>query len=176
MIGFIWPIFRRVSEVNSTAITAQLVLTQCLGSHAPQHGAGNWRMAQPWSPSTGCRMDPVGNSTAASSLLPLALLPFSPVQPRAGAALCWPWLQTLPVLTAHGTQSPPSPAVAPPACQLWCVTGEKPQKHNLSCPLTPQEFYPRYRLESYLGKREKIKYSYWPKLLVQLETPLGSVL
>lgn len=40
MIGFSWPIFRRVSEVNSTTITAQLVLTQCLGSHAPQHGAG----------------------------------------------------------------------------------------------------------------------------------------
>jgi len=29
MTGFIWPIFRRMSEVNSTAITAQLVLAHC---------------------------------------------------------------------------------------------------------------------------------------------------
>lgn len=115
MIGFIWPIFRRMSEVNSTAINAQLVLIHCLGSHTP--AAQSWgteERLQPWSLSTGAGwiLPWTHLATAAASwLLPFAfpalLTPAAPalagLQPRAlGSSQCQPQLPALAVPSGHG--------------------------------------------------------------------------
>lgn len=124
MIGFIWPIFRRMSEVNSTAITAQLVLTHCLGSHTPpaqSWGTGRMTAAlepQHWEPDGFCDEQHLAVA-AAGSLLPFAfpalLTPAAPgltgLRPRAAASAApgrgrpqrWPRLQTLAAHAGHGT-------------------------------------------------------------------------
>lgn len=90
MIGFIWPIFRRMSEVNSTAISAQLVLIHCLGSHTPpaqSWGTGRMTAAalepQQWVQQDGFCNEQHLATTAASSLLPLHPCP----SPSAAPAL-----------------------------------------------------------------------------------------
>lgn len=62
MIGFIRPIFRRMSEVNSTAITAQLVFAHCLEcSSPPARGQGGRKVAL--EPQCWCKTDFAMNST-----------------------------------------------------------------------------------------------------------------
>lgn len=55
MIGFIWPIFRRMSEVNSPAITAQLVFPTARSAAPGQRGAGAER-TRPGDPVRGTRL------------------------------------------------------------------------------------------------------------------------
>lgn len=139
MIGFIWPIFRRMSEVNSTAITAQLVLTHCLGSRTPparSWGTGRTTAAlepQRWEQDGFCD-EQHSAVAAAGSLLPFAfpalLTPAAPgrtgVRPRAAASAApgrgRPQLRTLAVhlplaMALPGLRAPRSPAstaVLPP--------------------------------------------------------------
>lgn len=55
MIGFIGPIFRRMSEVNSTAITAQLVFPTARSAAPGQRGA-RAELTRPGEPALGARL------------------------------------------------------------------------------------------------------------------------
>lgn len=58
MIGFIRAIFRRMSEVNSVAIIAQLVsLTAFKRSSQQTQSRGREKRRQPQGPTTWCKID-----------------------------------------------------------------------------------------------------------------------